>query len=727
MNMIIPRGSNRRFFVKIFINIIKNPALFFNRRTPRNLVKLFKIMYSEGPEGIKYCLSTYLKRNIVKNLQLNIMPLSGEHKNINDYKRIFIPRHHDIQVSIIIPVFNQFEYTYNCICSIVKNSEDVNYEIILGDDCSTDLTANIETIFPGINVVRNKSNLRFLKNCNNAATHAQGKYILFLNNDTQVQKNWLRPLIDVLEQDEKNGMVGSKLVYPDGRLQEAGGIVWRDGAAWNYGHNCDPNSPEYNYIKNVDYISGASIMIRKDLWKKIGGFDERFAPAYYEDTDLAFEVRKYGYNVLFQPLSVVVHFGGISNGTDTSSGQKSYQIKNKSIFYKKWKYILERDHYENENFIFTARERGRDKKYLLMIDHYVPTFDKDAGSRCVYQYIKLFTKLGYQVKFIGDNFSPIQPYTQILQQMGVEVLYGSFYANNWKEWLKKNGGNIYYAFLNRPHIAGRYIDDIRKYTPAKIAYFGHDLHFLRLQREYELTGEVQKLYDSKTLREQELSLMRKADVVYYPSVVEEDIIHDIDSSINVKAIPLNIFWNIHHTSYQPRERHDIMFIGGFGHTPNIDAVKWLANNILPRLVELLPNVVIHILGSNPPKEIELLENNHLKIEGSVTDDELVDFYHKCRLDIVPLRYGAGIKGKVVEAMRYGVPVVTTSIGAEGLSGAEKILVVEDDARVFAEKVAALYLDVDQLQRRSEESYQYVQKYFSPENVIRIIKDDFDIN
>lgn len=181
-------------------------------------------------------------------------------------------------ISIVIPVYNQFEYTYLCIKSILENSGDVAYEIIIADDCSIDLTTKIDEIIHGVHTIHNESNLRFLRNCNNAAKQARGQYILFLNNDTQVQADWLAPLIELIERDDSIGMVGSKLVYPDGRLQEAGGILWQDGSAWNYGNRANPDEPEFNYVKEADYISGAAIMIRKSLWEEIGGFDERFVP-----------------------------------------------------------------------------------------------------------------------------------------------------------------------------------------------------------------------------------------------------------------------------------------------------------------------------------------------------------------------------------------------------------------------------------------------------------------
>jgi len=361
-----------------------------------------------------------------------------------------------------------------------------------------------------------------------------------------------------------------------------------------------------------------------------------------------------------------------------------------------------------------------------MVDHYVPQFDKDAGSRTVYQYLQLFVDQGYHVKFIGDNFYPHQPYTDVLQQMGVEVLYGPYYAQHWKEWLKENGSSIHYAFLNRPHIAVNYIDEVRKHTPAKIIYYGHDLHFLREQREYELTGDRSILHSAQEWQNKELALMRKADMAYYPSYVEEAEIRRIAPDVQVKAIPAYLFRDVEEVHYAAEDRRDLMFIGGFGHKPNVDAVKWLAEEVMPILEKRLPNVVINILGSNPPEEIKKLDGKYLKIRGFVTDEELENYYRTCRIAIVPLRYGAGIKGKVVEAMRYGMPVVTTSVGAEGLAGAGKILAVSDSPAEFANKIASLYNNSKALRQHSRKSVQYIQENFSPDNAKTVIAPEFDM-
>ncbi len=248
-----------------------------------------------------------------------------------------------ISVSVIIPVYNQWDYTFMCLKSILKNTESISYEIIIADDNSSDETVNIDKYVKNVKIIRNKNNLGFLRNCNNAAKQALGKYILFLNNDTEVQKDWLKNLLQLIENDNKIGIAGPKFIYPNGALLEAGCIIWKDGESWQYGAFDNPNRPEYNYIREVDYISGACIIIKKELFDEIGGFDERYAPAYYEDTDLAFEARKKGYKIVYQPLSVVIHYENITyKKYKPANGQN-----NKEKFKQKWKQKLENEHYEH--------------------------------------------------------------------------------------------------------------------------------------------------------------------------------------------------------------------------------------------------------------------------------------------------------------------------------------------------------------------------------------------
>lgn len=728
-SMFLPENSKRRFFMQILKRAIKNPGKMIKMINPKRIKNCIIILRREGVasayEHLKIVEDYETSRAVpLDNSNLSVRVVSEVEKSFEEYAKLDFPYFDNPEVSIVIPVYNQFDYTYHCLESILKNSGDCSYEIIIGNDCSTDLTLRIEEIVSGIRVINNEKNLRFLLNCNNAAESARGEYILFLNNDTQVQKDWLSPLVSLMKQDTTTGMVGSKLLYADGYLQEAGGILWKDASAWNYGNRQNPQDSEFNYVREVDYISGAAIMIRKNLWEEIGGFDTRYVPAYCEDSDLAFEVRKHGYKVVFQPKSVVVHFEGISNGTDLDTGQKKYQIDNQVKFYEKWKDVLEAEHYENGTNVIAARERGRNKKRILVIDHYVPQYDKDAGSKTTWMYLKMLVKKGYNITFLGDNFYQHEPYTTELQQMGVCVLYGPKYAENWKDWLLDNINYFDIFYLNRPHISIKYIELIKKHARGKIIYYGHDLHFLRIQREYELSNNEKLLAESKKWLEQETYLMKNADMNYYPSVVEEEAIHRIDNSIPVKAITAYVFEQFEKVNYDINERNGLLFVGGFGHGPNLDAVHWFLDNIYPEVYKRT-KAPFYIVGSKPPMEITNIKTEGVIVKGFVSEEELQELYNQCRIAIVPLRYGAGVKGKVVEALYYGIPVVTTSVGAEGISGIEEFVIIKDEPKEMIDAVCEIYDKQKVLSEMSEKNQVYVQKHFSVDAVWDIIKDDFE--
>ncbi len=629
-------------------------------------------------------------------------------------------------VSIIIPVYNQFEYTYCCLRSILEYSNECSYEIIIADDHSTDLVKDIEKVVSGITVIHNRRNLRFLLNCNYAAQQARGKYILFLNNDTQVQPGWLDALVRLMESDERIGMTGSKLVYPDGYLQEAGGILWEDGSAWNFGNRKDPEAAEYNYVKEADYISGAAIMIRTRLWKKIGGFDEQFVPAYYEDTDLAFEVRRAGYKVVYQPASVVVHFEGVSNGTDLHTGIKAYQMENAKKFYAKWKDVLAKECFKNGENVFIAKDRSRFKKRVLVVDHYVPNHDKDAGGKCTYMYLKTLVRMGAHVTFMGDNFARLQPYTDELNQMGIEVLYGNNYFLNWEYWLSRNLKYFDYVYLQRPHISIKYIDIIKRFSKAKVIYFAHDLHHVREYRRYLLERSEEALKLSEYWKKIEYELFSKADVGHVVGDYEQRVLQkDFDKPI--RNIPLYVYEELPGDINKDfSTRHDILYVGGFGHPPNEDAVIWFAKEIFPRILEKYPDMKWHVVGSKPTETILGLADDHIIIEGYKSDEELDKLYRECRIAVVPLRYGAGVKGKVIEGAYYQIPLVTTPIGAEGIPYEDGIFAIEEKASKMAEKICCLYEDFDELHRMSDRERELIRRDYMVETAERILSLDMEI-
>ena len=611
---------------------------------------------------------------------------------------------------------------YRCITSIILNSLHVSYEIILADDCSTDKTKDCKSFFENIKHVPTETNLGFLKNCNNAARHAKGKYIVFLNNDTIVLKDWLSPMFDLVEQDEKIGMTGSMLIYPNGKLQEAGGIIWSDGSAWNYGRCANPQDPQYNYVREVDYISGASILIRKNLWEKIGGFDERYSPAYCEDSDLALTVKNLGYKVVYQPFSKVIHFEGVSHGKDTKAvnSVKAYQDLNNKKLFEKWEVVLKNSHLPNGVNVFKARDKSMNKRTILVIDHYVPTPDKDAGSVTTFKYIELFISMGLSVKFWGDNFINSEPYTAALQKMGVEVLFGKKFRHKWKEWVVDNRANIDYVYLNRPNISIKYIEFFKKNTKSKILYYGHDLHFLREQRRFEIEKDQQILHRVTTSLIMEKFIFSQADVVLTPNIDEQQIIKKIESSANAEVI-LPFFYNNRSVQVNNfKERKHILFVGGFSHSPNIDAVEWFVKEVFPEIKRKIQDVQFIVVGSNPTDNIKKLATDQIKILGYQTDEELKAIYNNIKIVVVPLRYGAGVKGKTIESMHKGIPLISTSIGVEGIPPVDSFIPVYDDAVSFADNVISLYSNEEKYYQQSEAQANYINNNFTEDVAKKIM-------
>jgi len=629
------------------------------------------------------------------------------------------------KVSIIIPVWNQWAYTYRCLQSVHRTMAGLACEVLLADDGSTDLTSRAEEWLDGVRILRAGNNRGFLRNCNWAAGQAHGEYLFFLNNDTELQPEAIQSLVALLDRDPGFGMAGSKLLFPDGIIQEAGGIIWADGSGWNFGRGQEASLPAFNYVKEVDYVSGASFMIRRSLWEKIGGFDERYAPAYCEDSDLAFAVRQQGYKVGYQPRSAVVHFEGASHGTDTASGMKACQVRNTEHLRSKWASVLV-NHFPNGTHVFQARDRSAHRNTILIVDHYVPHFDRDAGSRTMWSFIQAFLAMGMNVKFLGDNFFPHQPYTEILQQAGVEVLVGPWCADNWPEWLEENGRYVDFVLLSRPHIAPKYLRALRSKTEARILYYVHDLHYLREEHHARVLADPSLLKQAQESKADEQHLMNQMDVICSCSDSETEILRNLCPGVKVFYTPAYSVDADPAWDFDAGKRSGILFVGGFIHPPNADGVQWFVREVWPAVRARLPEVVCSIAGADPPPEIRALASDHIKVLGFVSEEQLAELYRTSRLVVVPLRYGAGVKGKTVEAMAHGVPVVCTSWGIEGMPGIREILDPAQCCDSLADGIVALYQDESRLKEISKRERAYVAGHFTIENIRaafgRVIED-----
>jgi O-antigen biosynthesis protein len=627
-----------------------------------------------------------------------------------DPRRIRVPRSLDPVVSVIVPSYGKVEYTLRCLASIAAHPPTAAIEVLVVDDATPDHSTVCLAAVPGIRLIINPSNLGYLRSCNAAARVARGEFLLLLNNDTQVLADWLDPLLLPFRSRSDVGAVGSKLLYPDGRLQEAGCIVWDDGSGWNFGRLDSPERPAYNYLREVDYCSAASLLVPRALFNALGGFDERYAPAYCEDSDLAFRLRERGYKVLYQPRSRIVHHEGISYGRSLTGGVKSCRTRNQQAFQERWLAVLSRQHLPNGEHVMRARDRAQERNVILLIDHYVPEPDRDAGSRTMLCIIRGLQQAGLVVKFWPHNlyFSP--GYTEALQDIGVEVAYGGD-ADTFRQWLAENGDDLDHVLICRPQVAAAFLPELKCHAGISLLYYGADLHFRRMRQEAKELGDRGVAREAVAMEKLERSVWRAVDVVLYPSDEETEIVRATEPDVVARTLLPYSFADFC-VPRAPANEPDILFVGGFAHQPNRHGVRWFVDRILPLIRERVPSARFTIVGSNPPPDVKALASDAVSVRANVSEAELRELYRTARVAAVPLRYGAGVKLKVVEALREGLPLVTTSIGAQGVPGLELVASICDEPQAFADAVCMLLTDDIAWQDRSAAQADYAAAHYS---------------
>ncbi|MGJ4804458.1 glycosyltransferase [Luteimonas sp. SDU82] len=612
------------------------------------------------------------------------------------------------EASIVIPVYGQWPHTLACLRAIATHPPAAAVEVVVVDDASPDDTLAWLAQVEGVRVVARAVNGGFIAACNAGAAAARGRVLVFLNNDTVPQPGWLDALLETFRTHPDTGLAGAQLLYPDGRLQEAGGVVFSDGSAWNYGRFESPDDPRFAYVREADYLSGAAIAIPRELFGDVGGFDARYAPAYYEDTDLAFAVRAAGLRVRYQPAARVLHDEGATAGTDVSQGPKAAQARNQAVFARHRAAALALQ--PPPGTIPTPATLHRGQRQILVVDSTTPAPDRDSASLRLVNLMRLLREEGAHVVFLPADLAHAGRYTRALQQLGIEVWHAPF-VRRLPAWLKQHGPRFGTVMVSRHYVMRALLPLLREYaTGARLVFDSVDLHYVRETRTAQLAGDAVLLRNAARTRRLELEVVAGSDIT---TVVSQAEVAELASQ--APGVRVELLSNVHEVAdggLPFAQRHDLVFVGGFRHPPNADAVRWFCDEVFGLVRARLPRVRLHCIGMDPPPDIQALARREgVLVHGHVPD--LSPYMAGCRVAIAPLRVGAGVKGKVNLSMAHGQPVVATSVAVEGMHLQHEVdVLLADGAQDFAEAILRLYGDESLWRRLSANGHANIARHFS---------------
>lgn len=635
----------------------KNSALY--NKYMSGILKARKILNKENSEkeGPKKYRNLFLEK---------------KEKALKNFKNEFTKFENPL-VSIIIPIYNKFDFTFACLSSIHINTE-IPYEVILIDNGSDDNTNKLIKKLKNIKIIRNKENLGFGEACNQGVKIARGKYILFLNNDTIVNENWLSPLIKTIENKELNcGVVGSRLIFPDGTLQEAGSKIFIDGSTKGYGRFENPDDPEYNYLREVDYCSGACFLIKKDLFNEVGGFDVSYF-AYYEDVDLCMELKKKDYKIFYNPESIVFHYENATSGLEIAV--KSHK-KNRIKFFEKWKDFLRNSYKTNT-------------KKVLYLDDRIPSPTSGSGYSRAYLFVNLLREIGCNITIFPLQDSIKYQETKELQNLGIEVFYGNL---NFEKFSFNRKDFYDIVIISRPHNLEKSFEICKKFFKnSMIIYDAEALFSIRDILKNKIYGKNVSEKEAEDLVNKEINLFKNSDLVI--SVSENEKKEFIKRGFN-NVFLVGYGTEVKNSDNNFEKRKDILFIGGYivPGSPNEDAILFFIKEIFSLIKKEL-DCKLYIVGYNKSKEIDNLASNYSEsiiVTGHVND--LKKFYDSCKLFIVPHRFSSGIPIKLYDAMANGVPCVISKLTAEQMNlKNENLCLIGKDKKDFAEKIIKLNND-----------------------------------
>ncbi|WP_312994434.1 glycosyltransferase [Chryseobacterium flavum] len=643
---------------------------------------------------------------------------------------------HTPEVSIIIPVYNQIRYTLNCLYTIEQHDKNISKEIIIINDNSSDETLEYLNKIKGITIINNVENLGFLRNVNKGIQASKGEYIYLLNNDTEVQENYLGSLLEVFAAKENVGAVGSKMIFGDNTLQEAGCLIFKDCEIVNLGRFNSIDHPSFNFLRKVDYCSGCSLLFKRlDIEGNLNSLDEEFLPAYYEETDFCQRL-KYVQNldIYYQPKSEILHFENISY-TGKSSNKEQLLEKNAKKFKERWN-----SRFEGEKFLEINRKKylNIDKNYkkptILFLEESMPKYDQDSGSRRLDEIFKILIANNHKILLGVPEFNETdKKYIAYCESLGIEVFQDFVTPKNKvvkiNDQIIEKLALIDLIWIFRPNGFKHWNKILKNHiTNQKIIYDMVDLHYLRVEREKEYMPTTPKM-ERKNLKTKKLeyTAMKNSDAVAAISNVEKEIVSE--NGIDIKKVHVvsnfHILDKVNKNGFS--DRKGLLFIGGFRHLPNIDALKFLVEDIMPLVWKKDASIFVNVIGPELSEDL-ISKYNSDKVRILGYQKSVDEWFDSSRVFVAPLRYGAGVKGKIGQALEYELPIVTTPIGVEGMNLQHDVhALVSDinDAQTFANHILDLYSNEEmwnKLKNNSKQALYPFSREVQGKNVLNLISD-----
>jgi glycosyltransferase involved in cell wall biosynthesis len=553
----------------------------------------------------------------------------------------------------------------------------------------------------GAKVFLNETNRHFVRGCNQAAKHATGDYVLFLNNDAQLLPGSLETAVATIERDERVGVVGGRIICLDGTLQEAGSIVWNNGSCLGYGRGDNPYAPAYMFRRDVDYCSAVFLLTRRRLFEQLGGFDEDFIPAYYEDSDYCLRLRQQGYRTVYEPAARVNHF---EFGSSSHEGAMALMAKNLRIFKEKHADRLARHLPPDLDNVLVARHADYTAPRILFIDDRIPHPFLGAGHPRANIILWIFVRLGAMVTFyptVASDESWAEVYADVPRE--TEFIIGAN-RETLSAFLRERAGYYDTIFVSRPHnmetLSATYHEVPDLFPGVRIIYDAEAIFALRELARERLLGQSVSTDREQQIVQAELSL---ADIAHDIVVVSEaEKLYFLEQGFP-RVHVLGHALAAAPTLAEFADRQNVLFVGAIHGelSPNEDSVEWFVRDIFPRIRSALGDeqFEFHVVGYNTSKTIANLACTDVKIVGRV--ESLIPYFDKARIFVAPTRFAAGLPIKIYDAAAHGVPIVATQLVADqlGWEANEELLIAEtNDPEAFAAECVRLYSDRELWQR-----------------------------